>query len=34
MGTADIVVGVLAALGVVVLVVVFVMVFRKVILNK
>ena len=32
--TADIVVGVLAALGVVVLIVVFIMVFRAVILKK
>ncbi len=34
MGTADIVVGVLAALGVVVLVVVFVIVAKKVLFNK
>jgi hypothetical protein len=34
MGTADIIVGLLAALGVVVLVVVFVMVFKKVLRNK
>lgn len=33
MGTADIIVGLLAALGVVVLVVVFVMVFKKVLRN-
>lgn len=34
MGTADVIVGLLAALGVVVLVVVFVMVFKKVLRNK